>query len=233
MRPINEPDLQKGHIWQALESDNLHIVIAEARRLFPDEKIYYDITGRQTIPEYIEELKDRIRDYCYKKKLMSEVLIGYTYFDEWPRPYSWDFKVKSNCKVDFNIYYKRKPENTPYMYLSSETTDEIERILNDKRSILESLPKNVSDWNMGGRYETFTFLDRKIKSNNTTRRTEEEINELEDGLKECARQQNLLLNLLESIAPQLKPYGFNVECKPHLHIEWHPISDCLRDNVRK
>ena len=86
---------------------------------------------------------------------------------------------------------------------------------------------------MGGRYETFTFLDRKIKSNNTTRRTEEEINELEDGLKGCARQQNLLLDLLESIAPQLKPYGFNVECKPHLHIEWHPISDCLRDNVRK
>ena len=232
MSTTDELDLFKAQIWQALESDNLHTVILEARRLFPNEKIYFNLGGTQTIPDYIEELKERIRDYCYNTKLMSEVIFGYTYCDEWPRPYSWDFKVKSKCRVDFNIYYERQPESTPYMYLSNETIDEIERILNDKRSIIDSLSREVLDCNMGGRYETFTFLDRKIRSKNTARRTEEEVNKLEEGLKEYARQQNILLDLMESIAPQLKPYGFNIECKPYLHIEWRPISDCLSDNMR-
>ena len=169
MGVIGEKEVQKGRILQALQSDDFYTVIREARRLFPDEMFSYDLAGSQTISEYMEELKECIRDYCYNTALMSDVLIGYTYHNEWTRPYSWDFKVKSNYRVDFTIYYEGEPESTPYTYLSKETVDGIEKIMNEKRPLIDSLPKEASDWNIGGRYETFIFLDRKIRSINTTR----------------------------------------------------------------
>lgn len=68
MSTTDELDLFKAQIWQALESDNLHTVILEARRLFPNEKIYFKLGDTQKITDYIEELKERIRDYCESKE---------------------------------------------------------------------------------------------------------------------------------------------------------------------
>ena len=74
MSAVDEKELQKARLWKALDSNNLQTVILAARELFPGECIGYNLAGEQTIPDYIEELKDRIRDYCKEKK--SEEVYG-------------------------------------------------------------------------------------------------------------------------------------------------------------
>ena len=40
----------------------LHDVIQKARQVFPDENIFYDLSCKETIPEFIANLRKRIKE---------------------------------------------------------------------------------------------------------------------------------------------------------------------------
>lgn len=43
-------------------SDEYFEIFKKARRLFPDEDIFYDLSGTITLTEYVEQLKLRIKE---------------------------------------------------------------------------------------------------------------------------------------------------------------------------
>lgn len=55
----------------------LHDVIVRARQVFPDENIFYDIGGKQAIPDFIAQLKKRIavadQKYTPHRRLVDNV----------------------------------------------------------------------------------------------------------------------------------------------------------------
>lgn len=114
--------------------------------------------------------------------------------------------------------------------MPKEVTKALYAILEAQKSVIDGLPEEVGDWRMGGRYNTFTFFDKKISSRNTTRRTREKIECLEESCVECALQQNLVLDIFDSVYPLLRPFELKVKSWNIFYLEWMGISNTFDEN---
>ncbi|MDY6349270.1 MAG: hypothetical protein SPL62_02085 [Selenomonas sp.] len=166
---------------------------------------------------------------------MAIVVLGYRSagcFGWAEAPGGWSFALYQKGTVRFKTYLMNGTvTSSNKAFVPSSVVDKIYHELQSKSDIIEKLPSDTNNRSCDGSYDIFTFLGKKITSLNISRYPEETIQEAETGdpigaeLAASLRSENAILDLFESVAPILSPYGLRAKFAPSFSCEWGGI-DC-------